>query len=334
MRGRLGSMLWPVLAGLIAGWRRAETMLIMRVPPLLVLTLALQAIAFAQQPSVAELRFGWPRDLAARVDTERTRERQAETKTSTTIRASYRMTVSPHAEGLVIRYDDFNVAEGAPGDAAAAAEALSLLVPSLVVSEAGDFRRVEDLGPMKDMVGQLIAGLNQKTNTPAGLKALLAQLGSDQVLNNLAATEWQVLVSAWRGLPLTTEKFERATEETSPVLADVKIPMKVSGGMVERTECVRGGVRHDCGIFEIQSAVNQAAMEPIMRRLMEGVKGMQSVVYERLDVVTTARVRLETRTMVPHGLTTTRTVNMTALVPGEGRVNARQVERRTWTFRY
>jgi hypothetical protein len=309
-------------------------MLIMRVPHILVFTLALQTAAFAQQPaSVTELGFGWPRDLTARVDTERTRERQADTKTSTTIRASYRMTVSPHAEGLVIRYDDFKVGAGAPGDAAAV-EALSLLVPSLIVSEAGDFRRVEDLGPMKAMVGQLIATLNQKGNVPTGLKGLLAQLGSDQVLNNLAASEWQVLVSAWRGLPLSIQRFARDAEETSPILPDVKIPMKLSGGMVERLECARGGTRHDCGVFEIQSAVNQAAMEPIMKRLMEGVKDMQAVTYERLDVLTTARVQLETRTMVPHALTTTRTVNMTAVVPGQGRVNASQIERRTWTFRY
>ena len=310
-------------------------MVIMRVPHLLVFTLALQAAAFAQQPaSVTELGFGWPRDLTARVDTERTRERQAETKTSSTIRASYRMTVSPHAEGLVIRYDDFKVGAGAPGDAAAAAEALSLLVPSLIVSDAGDFRRVEDLGPMKAMVGELIATLNQKGNVPTGLKALLAQLGSDQVLNNLAASEWQVLVSAWRGLPLSTRTFARDTEDTSPILPGVKIPMKVSGGMIEQTECVRAGVRHNCGVFEIQSAVNQAAMEPIMKRLMEGVKDLQSVTYERLDVLTTARVRLETRTMVPHALTTTRTVTMTAGVPGQGRVNASQIERRAWTFKY
>ena len=310
-------------------------MLIMRVPTILAVTLALQAAAFAQRPvSVTELRFAWPSDLTARVDTERTRERQADTKTSATIRASYRMTVSPHVEGLVIRYDDFKVGAGAPGDAAATAEALSLLVPSLIVSDAGDFRRVEDLGPMKALVGQLIGTLNQKGSVPPGLKALLAQLGSDQVLNNLAASEWQVLVSAWRGLPLTKERFERDTEEPSPILAEVKIPLKVSGGMVERLECTRGGLRQDCGVFEIQSAVNQAAMEPIMKRLMEGVKGMQSVAYERLDVLTTARVQIETRTMVPHALTTTRTVHMTAVVPGEGRVNARQVERRTWTFTY
>jgi hypothetical protein len=143
-----------------------------------------------------------------------------------------------------------------------------------------------------------------------------------------------VLVSAWRGLPLSIQRFARDAEETSPILPDVKIPMKLSGGMVERLECARGGTRHDCGVFEIQSAVNQAAMEPIMKRLMEGVKDMQAVTYERLDVLTTARVQLETRTMVPHALTTTRTVNMTAVVPGQGRVNASQIERRTWTFRY
>jgi hypothetical protein len=286
-----------------------------------------------QTAAPATLQFDWPRDLTATIETERTRERRAGATTSTTVRASYRMTVSPHAEGLLVKYDQFKV-PGSAGDAAAAVEALSMLVPNLIVSTDGAFRRVEDLGPMKAAVHALLGSISGKGNVPAGLKTLLAQLGSDEVLSNLAASEWQVLIETWRDFPLAAGRFEQRAEQPSPILPDVRIPMTVTGQMIERIDCVRGGVRLECGVFETRSAVDQAAMEPIMKRLMEGVAGMQTVTYERLDVVSTARVRLETRTMVPHELATSRTVTMVATGPDGQRMNATQTDRRTWTFSY
>jgi hypothetical protein len=296
------------------------------------------AIFLQTAPPTAQdgLRFNWPTDLTARVETEKTRERQTGTTTkSTTTRFSYRMRAVPDSRGLQINYEQFTLDGVPPREAAGAADLISAMVPSLIVDDRGQFVGVRDIAALKTAMTAIFEPL-QKTHAdmPAGLNDLLSKLLDEEVLTSLAGQEWQLLVGAWHGLPLTPERFEMQTAEPSPLWPDVKVPMKVTGGMVETGTCPRSGARIDCAVFEMRSAVDQAAMGSIMKRLFEGVKDMDAVKYERMDVVTAIRIRLETHTMVPHELTMTKTVEMTVTAPREGRMELKQIDRRTSRFVY
>lgn len=293
-------------------------------------------IPSAKSPSSTEtLRFNWPKDLTARVETEKTRERRSTSTTTTSMKASYRMRVSPHPEGLVVRYDEFRIDGAPPAEMGAASEALMAMIPSLIVDAEGGFKRVEDIAALKAAVAAMFEPIQKQSGgLPKGLEDFMGQFLTEEVLSAVAGQEWQTLVGAWHELPLTSEKFSLDMEEPSPILRDVKVPMKVTGGMVERRTCERGGAKIDCAVFEMRSAVDQAAMEALMKRMMSGIKDVPAVKYDRIDVVTVVRVRLETHTMVPHELTTTKTIEMAASAPGEGRMEMKQIDRRTSRFSY
>jgi hypothetical protein len=283
----------------------------------------------------AELQFNWPKDLTARVDTEKTRQRQiGGTSTSTNFKASYRLRASPHPEGLRIGYDDFRIDGAPPAETAAISEMLTSILPTLIVDPQGDFLRVEDIAPLKATVARLVEPLQKTRELRPGVDDLVSRLLTDEVLTNLAGQEWQVLVGAWSALPVTAEKLEVETEEASPVWPGVKFPMKLTVGMIEQGVCSRGGAKINCALFEMRSAVDQAAVKAVMKRLLEGAKDLQGGQFERIDIVTVMRLRLETETMVPHDLSTTKTIEMTATSPQGARTEVKQVERRTSRFSY
>ena len=296
-----------------------------------VLGLLLQAAP--QAP--AALRFSWPTDLAARVETEKTRERHTGgPPTSNTLRIAYRMRALPHAEGLQIQYDEFRMKDVAPTEAAGVAEVLTAFVPNLIVDSGGHFVGVKDLASLRDAMSTMLAPAQKAAgDLPAGMKELLSKLTSEEVLTSLAGQEWQVLVGAWHDAPLTNERYEAETSEVSPIWPDLKIPLKVTSGMVEKGSCVRGAAKIDCAVFELRSAVDQSAMAAVMKRVFDGAKDMGGMALERIDVVTVVRVRLETLTMVPHELSSTKTVEM-IVNTGRERREVKQIDRRTSRFVY
>lgn len=301
------------------------------VPLAIAATLLSQA---APRPAPDALRFNWPKDLTARVETEKTRERSTGTTTTTTNKYSYRMRALPHPDGLVVRYDEFKFDGAAAPEVAAFAEMLASIVPNLVVDPEGAFLRVEDITPLRNTVTELLRRGLKGEELPPKMADLVSRLTSEEVLSSLAGQEWQQLVGVWQDLPISSEKFEVDVEEPSPVWPDVKIPMKVSGGMVEKSTCTRNGTARACAVFETRSAVDQPTAQALMQRMLEGAKNMPAVRFETFDVVTVVRVKLETETMVPHTLTSTKTVQVSATPAGEGRQEIKQVDRRTSRFEY
>lgn len=296
------------------------------------LTLALLAQT-GPPPPAAALRFDWPRDLVASVETERTRERRGPTASARTMRASYRMRVSPHPEGLAISYDEFEMEALPRAEQNAIVDTLTAMSPDLIVGSDGSFQRIGDIASLRATVNEVFAPLLSGSDTPPGVKGFIDRFLTDEVLTGFAGQEWELLVGAWKDVPLSTDPVTVEVEAPSPMWPDVKIPMKLTGRLVERTACTRGGVSRECVVLEMRSTVDQAAMESLLKRMMQGLP-VPDARYERLDVVTVSRIRLETQTMVPHELTTTKTVDMTVTVPKEGRTAARQIDRRTSRFSY
>ena len=300
------------------------------------LLLALLA-AFALQTggAASDLRFDWPKGLTARVQTERARERTTAGDTkSTTTKLSFRMQALPHAEGLLIRHDEFRV-DGMPAaDSPAAAEVLTALVPDLVVDESGAFVRVDNIGSLETTMRKLLEPLQKGArDLPEGAKEMFSRVTSEEALTGLAAQEWRLLGEFWRDVDLAEGKFDFLTEETTPIFPGMTIPMRISGGIVEKTTCQRGGETVGCVVAEMRSVIDPSAMEALLGRLLKGMSEAQAMRLRRFDVTTSTRLRMETRTMVPHELLVSRTVEM-VMETGQRTVSGKQMDRRTSRFSY
>lgn len=287
----------------------------------------------------AVLQFDWPAGLDAKVDTERSREQQMgdKAKPPRSLKATYRMRVRPHDAGLIVRSEEFSglTVNDIFANGVGLEDAIASLVPSTVVTRDGDFVRAEDTAAVKALLTKMFdAFLADKKELPPQFKQILERATSDEFFDGTAAGEWSSLVGSWLEFPLSGELVEETVEEPSPVLPDLMVLLKVSRRMVERSECTRGGVHYACGVFEMRSEVDPASMRDAFARLTEGVKDVPRITYEDVDMVTIARVRLETATMLPHALTITRTVKMTMSAPGYPATVVRQVERRNSTFSY
>jgi hypothetical protein len=203
------------------------------------------------------------------------------------------------------------------------------------VTRDGDFVRAEDTAAIKSLLTKMFdAFLAEKKELPPQFKQMLQRASSDEFLSGTTAVEWNSLIGSWLDFPLGDEVFEETVEEPSPVLPDLIVLMKISRRMVETSECTRGGVRYACGLFEMRCEVDRASMREALARLLRGVKDMPAITYEDIDMVTVVRVRLETGTMLPHDLTTMRTIDVTMSAPGESTTAVRQTERRSSTFIY
>lgn len=293
----------------------------------------------APEPA-AVLQFKWPEGLDARVETVRSREQQTgdTTKPARSIKGTYRMRVRGHADGIVVRNEEFSglQANDVILNGMGMEDLVASLVPSTVVTREGEFVRAEDTAAVTRLLKEMFEPfLSGKEELPPQFKEVFQQLASEDYLNATAAAEWYSLVAAWLDFPVSDEVLEEDVEEPSPVLPDVMIPMKVTQRMVEKGECTRGGVRYECGVFEMRSDVDPAALEGIMKRLLEGMKELaEAFKLDRFEMVTIVRVKLETGTMLPHELHTTRTVNVSMSAPGVPSMSTRQVERRASTFSY
>ena len=293
----------------------------------------------APPPEPAVLEFNWPEGLDARVETERSREQRIgdKAKPSRSLKATYRLRVRPHEAGLIVRSEEFSglglndVFTSGVG----IEDAIASLVPSTVVTRAGEFVRAEDTAAIKDLLAKTFEELlRDKKEMPAQFKQMLQRVSSDEFFNSTAASEWNSLVGAWLEFPVGDDVFEETVEEPSPVLPDLTVLMKLSRRMVERTECTRGGTRYACAVFEMRSEVDPASMREALARMLQGIKDMPQITYENIDMVTVVRVRLETATMLPHALTVTRTVDVTMSAADHPATLVRQIERRASTFTY
>lgn len=152
---------------------------------LLVLLLAIaQDRPAAKTAMPAELRFAWPENVQATVESQRTKEQRegATVKSKSIVRTRYRMHVMPRAKGGLIRFSEHALMEpklaGAP--AKDVAQALATLTPSIVVDAEGTFEGIEDVETLRRYIDALVAPLKKQT-PGAELDELSRVLTSDLV---------------------------------------------------------------------------------------------------------------------------------------------------------
>ena len=286
------------------------------------------------------ITFNWPVGMTAIIESERSRSQtvQGQAPKTTSMGVRYRMRVGAHREGRVISYDGYEpIGEGFPDEAAAALEqALSTLMPSLVVSKTGEFVRVTELAEMQKLMRELMGELKAEgAAIPPNVKAMIDGMTSEEVLTGLASQEWQIFAGAWAGFEgRIGEMREVDAEEPLPIMPGLTVPMRSSFGALRQAPCVPGAAPDSCVIMQLRSTVAPGGMQALVQKLLEGAKGLPAVKFDRFDVVTDLKVTIEPRTARPHKITSVRTSEFTFRSPEGGSASVSQVDQRTYRVTY
>jgi hypothetical protein len=306
------------------------------------------AAAVIRQPSPTDgigtpvgLTFAWPANLTATIDAERSKTTVTPDGRKTANNAlRYRMRVTPHKDGRLVEYDSFEptgVSLSAP-EQSAVTEMLSSLMPSLVVDNTGAFVRVGDLTTIRAFIRQMTDTATKQMPAgavPPNLQAMLDGLSSEAVLSQVAAEEWDTFVGAYVGFEgKVGEMAVIDSDEPSPLVPGLVVPMRTTFGATHRAPCETGRAPDSCVVMQIRSVVAPGGMQTIVKRLLEGMKGLEGVKYETFDVTTEVLTTIEPSTMRPYLVTRTRTAAFTVVVPGQGRGKVSTTDRRVYRITY
>jgi hypothetical protein len=275
------------------------------------------------------LRFRWPTGTTARVDQEWVRVQSSpERHDSVGVRSHYRMRVLAHAEGQLISADSFVVAStfGFPERADAPAGVHQLVSqlgsyqPSFVVGSDGEFRRVDNVAQMKQLVDSILAPLlgDVKEVTPEG-QAFLRNATSEQALAASAAQEWNAIVGTWSGADwVVGEAYETMLEEPVPIMPGLKIPMRYEFGVAARVPCEPTARRASCVRLELYSEPDTSALRKLTTDLLTQLgTSAKEVVNGLMNLRTMNEITLiaEPRTLRPYSVTRVRRVEA-SVAPG------------------
>lgn len=286
------------------------------------------------------LTFAWPVGLTATIESERSKVTVMDGKrTASSVGLRYRMRVDSHPEGRLISFDNFEPlgATLTPGEAQGVEEFMTSLMPSLVVGNDGRFVRVGDLTNIRAALTAFIDAVKMKSGStvPAGAQAILDRLTSEEVLGRLASADWQIIVGAFVGFAGRVgapEEFD--SQEPSPVIPDLEIPMRTTFGALQRVPCEAGRPPDSCIVMQVRSVMAPGGMAILAKRLLAGVKDLEGLKYERFDVVNEVLSVIEPSTLKPYRITHTKSVEFTMSMPGQGTASGTQSEEKIYRIRY
>ena len=287
------------------------------------------------------LTFAWPAGMTATIEAERSKTTlMAGQKKDTGAGLRYRMRVSPHRNGRLISFDNFQPMRTlmTSTEEAAVVDALSAFMPSLVVASSGEFLRIDDLTKIKAMMRQFVDEVMKEApsaSVPPNVKALMESLASDEVLTQLASQDWDLFAGAFVGFKgKIGEMTDVDSEEVSPVMPDVMIPMRSTFGALHRIPCEPGRAADSCVVMQMRSVIAPGAMQTVVKKMLEGMKELEGLTYDRFDVITELQTTLEPSTMKPYRITHTKTADFTMTMRGMGTASASVIEKRTYRIKY
>ena len=195
--------------------------------------------------------------------------------------ASYTIVVSEHPDGLLISHEGIRVERSGdfPPDLPPIARVNEVVadnlkywmrLPNLVVTERGQFVRVDDLEAFRFRVDSSIRPISAAL---AGgdpeiadlLDEMLAVVVNEEVIEALASDRWSSLVDKWSDTDWEIgHVFVADLEAPNPLVPDPPIMYTIHAGVTEKRECQApsGGIA--CAIFVMvtrpaEAAIGQAA---------------------------------------------------------------------------
>jgi hypothetical protein len=313
--------------------------------------LALTQPALGQtKPDSASLRFAWPVGMTAHVDQEWTRMQLGPRRNdSVTVRSRYRMTVSAHPKGRLIQSDSFAITSLPPTptnrragdlDPQQFLARLGSVQPSYIVSADGEFVGIEGVERTKQVLDSLFAPmLREMADAPPQLKTLMQSVSSPQTLTAAAAQEWNALAGTWVGADwVVGETYETSSEEPSPMMPALKIPMRHEFSAAERVPCTDGESARRCVRLEMISEPDSAALRKVVTDFMATLAPKDANVaaaFQSMRVANELTVVADPRDLRPYSMSLVKTVEVDGAVgPNEQAGRTRRVDIRTARYTY
>ena len=193
------------------------------------------------------------------------------------------------------------------------------VVPAYVVSEGGDFLRVDDIRRAKAQIDTLVSSLlgEGRERVPAPLRPVLDDFTSAEILTSRARQDWSLMAGSWVGGVLQAgREYSGEGEEPNPMEPGTTIRMRYTAGLKGWVPCREGGARNDCVALQVLSNPDSATFQAILKRLM-GRVGLpaadQAAMEEQLKdagIRNSIVVVMDPRTMLPHRLENLRKARM------------------------
>jgi hypothetical protein len=236
--------------------------------------------------------------------------------------ATYTIVVSEHRDGLLISHEDIRVERS--GDFppelppitrvnAVVADNLKywMRLPNLVVTERGEFIRVDDLEGFQFRVENSIRPV---AATLAGgdpeiaqlLDEMLAVVVNEEVIEGLASDRWSSLVDKWAQTDWQIgHVFAADIEHTNPLVPGPPIMYTIRAGVTEKLSCQAPSGGLTCAVFVMvtrpaDAAIGQAAQllaDSLGAQLLAAAGREVSEDYPQgeADALTFQELRLESR---------------------------------------
>ena len=232
------------------------------------LSMAAGSPAAGQQGETFRPGFGWQPGM--RIEASETRVgvlREGSVSDSGRVStATYSIVVSDHRDGLLISHEDIRVErvgdfpEELPPIArvnTVVADNLEywMRLPDLVVSEEGEFIRVDDVEGFRFRVASSIRPVASALGGGDPeilvlLDSLLAVVVNDDVIEGLAADRWSSLVDKWAGTDWEIgQVFGAEIEAPNPLVPGPAIEYTIQAGVTQKIACEAPGGGVMCAVF-------------------------------------------------------------------------------------
>jgi hypothetical protein len=232
------------------------------------LSMAAGSPAAGQQGETFRPGFGWQPGM--RIEASETRAgvlREGSVADSGRVSsATYSIVVSEHRDGLLISHEDIRVErvgdfpEELPPIArvnTVVADNLQywMRLPDLVVSEEGEFIRVDDVEGFRFRVASSIRPVASALGGGDPeilvlLDSLLAVVVNDDVIEELAADRWSSLVDKWAGTDWEIgQVFGAEIEAPNPLVPGPAIEYTIQAGVTQKIACEAPGGGVMCAVF-------------------------------------------------------------------------------------
>ncbi|HEU0302708.1 MAG TPA: hypothetical protein VFR37_24820 [Longimicrobium sp.] len=279
----------------------------------------------AQEADTAQLRFGWTPGMRAEVEYDRVRVRTTEEgQDSTYLAYVYRLETEPHPEGMRLRFAGMRWTElpELEGPAGQFLQAIGRIdsggKPSYVVSQAGEFLRLEGTEQMADELRAAFQPIMAELQGEglAALRNMMEAMLSEEGLAGAAANEWSTLVEAWADTDMAmSDLFVLEDSFQTPVFPGVDIPITIHIDMIGRVPCTEAEVDDDaprCVELQTTSIPEREAMRQAIGGFIQQLGLPEEEVDEvlsQLRVETYVKLVTEPGTLRPHSMQTIKVVS-------------------------
>jgi len=202
--------------------------------------------------------------------------------------ATYTITVSEHRDGLLITHEEVRVERAGdfPADLPTIARVNEVVadnleywmrLPNIVVTDEGEFLRVEDPEGFRFKVESSIRPVASAmaAGDPEILALLDDMLGavvSAETIAALAADRWSSLVEKWADTEWEVGAVYGAEMEApDPLASGRRIPYEINAGVIEKRSCESPAGSRTCAVFVMVTRPTAAAVSEVARLLADSL---------------------------------------------------------------